>query len=254
MALQQSGSSEHRAYQEAGHAVMSYLIRKGFTDKYVPVDRSLILPEFKQVTIEGESANWAETTFGLGSLVTVPQVLLAGYTAVRIKYNVTEDISPEKSTLIERAWDLLGGYIEEYGTDNPAERDKQATKWLNEMYDYVEEKLRAHWVSVNALANALLQQKTLSEGEAFEIIEQDIPEDLKAKAKVFARRTIEENLAEVWKEVKNQKASQENQQAKERRLHPITVQKRTSQETKELILGTIVLTVICIIFTILLIR
>jgi len=211
---------------------MSYLIRKGFTEKFTPVDRSLILPEFKQVTTEGESVNWAEITFGLGSLMTVPQVLLAGHTAVRIKYNV----------------------IEEYGTDNPTERDNQATKWLKEIYDYVEEKLRMHWVSVNALANALLQQKTLSEREAFEIIERDIPEDLKAKAKVFASRTIEENLADFRKLAQQRRASQENEPAKEMRHYIFKARKRTSQETKELIPGTIVLTVLCTIYIFILIR
>src|SRR4051794_26137694 len=33
---------EVEAYREAGHYVMAYLIRKGFTDHDVPIDRSLI--------------------------------------------------------------------------------------------------------------------------------------------------------------------------------------------------------------------
>lgn len=193
-------SPELCAYREAGHAVMSYLIRKGFTDKYVPIGRSLILPAFEQVAIESESANWAEITHGLGSLVTVPQVLLAGYVALQIKYNIHEEISLRDSPLVKRAWHLLGAYLEEYGEDNPSARDERATEWLQEIAGYVEEKLRAHWVSVEALATALLEFKVLAEDKAFEIIEKDIPKDARAQANIIAGRTIEENLAAIRKE------------------------------------------------------
>src|SRR5215216_5383424 len=92
MKSQPSNSLEKRAYRESGHAVMSFLISKGFTDKYIPVGRDGILPEFKQVTIEAESTDWAETTTNLGSLMTVPQVLIAGHMAESIKYNSVEEI------------------------------------------------------------------------------------------------------------------------------------------------------------------
>lgn len=170
-------SPEARAYREAGHTVMSYLIRKGLTDQYVPRDRSLILPAFETVAIEGKSANWAELTYGLGSLVTVTQVLLAGYIVLQIKYTIHEEISPQSSPLVQRAWRLLGAYLEEYGTDNPSIRDQRATKWLPQIAAYVEEQLRTHWVSVDALAKALLKFKALSEEQAFEVIEINIPKD-----------------------------------------------------------------------------
>jgi len=154
---------------------MSYLIRKGFADKHLSIDRSLILPEFEKVAIVGESADWAKTTFGLGSLLAASQVLLAGYAAVRIKYNLVEEISPHKPKLVEQAWHLLGGYIEEYSGDDLTERDERATEWLKEFYEYVEERLRIHWISVEALATALLQSKVLPEAKAFGIIEKNIP-------------------------------------------------------------------------------
>jgi hypothetical protein len=162
---------EVRAWREAGHAVMSFLIRQGFTDKYVPLDRSLILPAFKTVAIEGASADWAELTVSLGSLVTVAQVLLAGYVVQQIKYNVDEELSPQDSTLVQRARHLLGAYLEEYGDDNPSARDQHAAGWLAEIADYVKEQLLAHWVSVEALAQALLEFKVLSEDKVCEIIE-----------------------------------------------------------------------------------
>jgi hypothetical protein len=167
---------EYSAYRESGHAVMSYLIRKGFTDKYVPIDQSLILPAFERVAIESESANWAQLTFGLGSLVAVSQVLLAGYAAQRIRLNLHEAISLRHAPLIESAWHFLGGYLEEYSETDPSVRDQRATEWLAEMFTYVESTLRAHWVSVEALVAALLRFKSLSEAQAVEIIEKDIPE------------------------------------------------------------------------------
>jgi len=207
MKSQPSNSLEKRAYRESGHAVMSFLISKGFTDKYIPVGRDGILPEFKQVTIEAESTDWAETTTNLGSLMTVPQVLIAGHMAESIKYNSVEEIPPRKSKLIKEARNLIDGYIDEYATDDFIKKHSLTTKFLKDVYAYVEENLRTHWISVEALANALLQKRTLSEEEAFEIIERNIPEDLKGKAKTALSRTIEQKLAEILKGIKNQESN-----------------------------------------------
>jgi hypothetical protein len=184
MTSQQLDTLERRAYQEAGHTVMSYLIRQGFTNKFVPIDRSLILPEFERVAIEGQSADWAKTTFGLGSLITASQVLLAGYAAERIKYNIREDSLPRNSASVKRAEHLTAAYIEEYAGDglSASKRDRRAAQLVREMFDFVEKTLRTYWVSVEALANALLQRKSLTEAEAFEVIEKDIPEDAKVRA------------------------------------------------------------------------
>jgi ATP-dependent Zn protease len=207
MNSQISNSLENRAYQEAGHAVMSFLIRKGFTDKYIPISREDILPDFKQVTIEGKSADWATITSNLGSLMTVPQVLIAGHVAESIKYNFVKEISPRKSRLIKSARNLIEGYIQEYATDEFFKKRNLTTNYLKEVYAYVEENLRTHWTSVDTLANALLQHRTLSEEKAFEIIERDVPEELKVKAKTALSRTTEEKLAEILKELRNREKS-----------------------------------------------
>jgi hypothetical protein len=68
-------------YREAGHSVMAYLLLKSFTRKYVPFDRSLILPPFEKVSIILPFKIWGKLTGSLGGLITVPQVLIAGYLA-----------------------------------------------------------------------------------------------------------------------------------------------------------------------------
>jgi hypothetical protein len=71
--------------------------------------------------------------------------------------------------------------------------------------------LRSYWASVEALANALLQEKTLTEGRAFEIIEKEIPEKAKARAKAFTARDPQEVLLEtVGKILKEQEAAKKN--------------------------------------------
>ena len=203
MKSQQLDSSDHIAYQQAGHAVMSYLIRNGFTDKFVPISRSDCLPGFEHVTIEGKTTDWTKITSNLGSLVTVSQVLLAGYVSETIKY----ELSPRKSKLVEEAQAWLGAYVEEYYTDNSKEKQRYTTIFLMEVFAYVKENIQAHWACVDALANALLQQKTLSEEKAFGIIEEVIPEDLKRKAKVELSRTTTEKLAEIIQQGKSRKST-----------------------------------------------
>ncbi len=214
-----SVSTDRRAYREAGHAVMSYLVRNGFTDKYVPLVRSGILPAFEKVAIEGESANWAKRTPGLGSLITVPQVLLAGYLAEAIKYGNHEAVSPRtglkallaalipdnflgykavtgSSLLVDMAHKLLGGYLSEYDYLYP---DARSSEWLQEMMAFVEETLRKYWVSVESLATALLQVKTLSEEQSFVIIRTHISDEDAAMAQTVADQTVEEKLAKIFK-------------------------------------------------------
>jgi hypothetical protein len=168
---------ENRAYREAGHAVMSYLIREGYTDKFLPLDRSLMLPAFSCVAIEGESADWSKLTFSLGSLITVSQVLLAGCLAERIK-GATGDIQPPHDVpLVKQASHLIGSYIEEYGGDELSftERDRQADEMLGEMLAYVNEIIHTYWDAVEALASALQENKRLTEAGAFEVIKEALP-------------------------------------------------------------------------------
>ncbi|MHB8627773.1 MAG: hypothetical protein ACYDBJ_17455 [Aggregatilineales bacterium] len=171
---------ERFAYDQAGHTTMYYLIRKGIAEKYTPNDRSLMLPNFDQISIEVMSADWTGATFSLGSLMTVPQVLIAGQIAVQIQYSLSpDDLRP--SGHAETAEGQITAYIEEYSGDSMtsaaarAKRDANAKAILNEMSKYVEEMLRGYWKSVEALAQTLLQRNTISQVEAFEIIGNQSP-------------------------------------------------------------------------------
>ena len=82
------------------------------------------------------------------------------------------------------------------------------------------------------------RQKILDflEKQVFDIVDNNLPEN----AKTLARQRREELRQEFPKNI-------ENEQAKEIRRRLVTPRKRTSQEKEELILGTIVLIVICIV-------
>jgi len=153
---------------------MSYLIREGYTDKFIPLDRSLVFPQFSTVAIEGESADWGKLTLSLGSLVTVPQVLLAGCLAELIKGGTESGMPSHELPLVRHASHLIGSYIEEYGGKDLsfAERDRRADEVLKEMLEYVRQNLDASWEAVEALADALEKNKRLTETRAFEIIEE----------------------------------------------------------------------------------
>lgn len=202
MTSQQVENLEGRAYREAGHATMSFLIRKGFVERFVPVDRSLMLPEFAIVSIEGQGVDWGEITRGLGSLMTVPMVLLAGCLAEQIKYPSHQSGHlPLDDPLVKKALHLITAYIEEYGSDQMsfAERDTEAGKTLAEMSGYVADILRMHWASVESLASALLQNKMLRKSEAFELIEKEITDEAKARAEAFASRNPREVMREMMR-------------------------------------------------------
>ena len=134
-------SLEHHAFREAGHAVMSFLIRKGYTDRFVPLDRSLMLAPFQFIALESPSANWDELTYSLGSLITTAQVLSAGYLAECIQYQIVDPVFPPKDTAVQTALHLTSAYIEEYGGDRMTmkERDTQALQLFREMFNYVDE-------------------------------------------------------------------------------------------------------------------
>ena len=207
MVPQQSDSIERLAYREAGHAVMSYLIRKGFTEKYVPVDRSLILPAFKEVALSGEGADWGEITSGLGSLITTAQVLLAGNASEQLKFSTSKDTSAPEAALVKQAEHLTAAYIEEYAGEGIglSERDARTKELLQEISKFVDETLHIYWTSVEALATALLERTSLLEDEAFGIIERYIPEDAKARAKAFASRDPKEALAALLKKMSDER-------------------------------------------------
>jgi hypothetical protein len=174
-------SLEHRAFREAGQAMMSFLIRKGYTDRFVPLDRSLILAPFQFIALESPSTSWDELTYSLGSLITTAQVLSAGYLAERIQYQIVDLAFPPKDSAVQTALHLTSAYVEEYGGDRMTmtERDTKALQLFRELFDYVDERLHSYWICVDTLAKELLDMKVLSEENVFAIIEQSIPEDKK---------------------------------------------------------------------------
>lgn len=173
------------AYREAGHYVMAYLIRYGFTDRYVPFDRSLILPIYSGVTIEEPRTDWEELTGSLGSLGTVAQVHLAGFAAERQQYKSTSLPLPTYSPLLGRAKGLLSSYLEEYGHEDEDWRiaNAEATKLLADMLTYVENQVAAAWPAIEALAQALLLQKNVKATMADAIISVYLSDEAKQQAR-----------------------------------------------------------------------
>ena len=221
--MPQSDDLEPRAYREAGHATMSYLIRNGFIENYVPLyDRWLILPEFSAVSIEGPSADWNKPTFSLGSLLPSVQVELAGHVAEQIKFDSSLDTGFSRAMLVVagyfddqksigkaiqnphlppdppparpymplvlNAFHGIEGTVEQYMPESSMdydERTRRSVQIFQDMYPYLVDRLRLHWPAVEALAQALLQHKTLSEAEAFQVLEPAISDEAKAEAQAF---------------------------------------------------------------------
>lgn len=184
----QGDSPEYRAYREAGHAVMWYLIIKTgsaddlFAAPIQPPDRKNTLSEFQSVTIVGQGTDWGKFTFSLRSLLTTPLVLLAGNASERIKFNIDEDITHRTSSLTSLAHHLIASHIEEYEQEDY----RSATKEMKDGFELVERELRANWTSVEMLARMLLQHKALWANDVFEIIEKHLSEEAKARARVIS--------------------------------------------------------------------
>jgi hypothetical protein len=170
-------SLEHRAYLEAGQAVMAYLARKGWTGKWlflVPDDSPLTLPAVEKITIESKGTEWNAVVEGLRNRVNVSLVLLAAYTTERIKYYARDsNMSTVSHQLMRRARDLMGGYVEEMRGDkaNLQGVDSQINVEVEDLLGFAEMSLRGHWRAVEALAKALQQYRILSEDAAFRIVE-----------------------------------------------------------------------------------
>jgi hypothetical protein len=160
-----------RAYRAAGHHLMDYLLRHGRATKYLPMDRTRMLPERPHITVNGEGTNWAERTTATGSLLTVPQVLLAGYVAEHWKFTPTEAIFAAPAPMVERAQRLLTAYSEQYRSgDAPGSADSKAEALLRALQPYVAGLVRKRWRAVTAVAEALIRQRTLSLDEADELV------------------------------------------------------------------------------------
>lgn len=223
---QESTSLEQRAYRQAGHATMAFLILKaGSADDWfmMPIaseDRPLLLAEFEQVTIENQPHDWGDLTFSLRSLITASIVLLAGFASERIRYIIDEKISPHSSKLSESAWHLLGSYVEESGEDNLWRRDEKATELMLELYNWVDKELRQHWAAVEALVHTLLKEKTLTKHRAFAIIETNLPEATKDKVLEIGNQTGD--AEKLWMRARECEA-----------IQALQVQSRASQDKKK---------------------
>ncbi len=176
---------ERLAYRQAGHAVMSGLIRQGYIWKD-GVDRSGTLYAWKKVTIVGEVPSQAWERIRSGSLASLPNtayVLLAGYVAQRIKYGEQNNDLFLDNPLVKTAKWYLYRYLDEYAGDTQADyvripeskRENDATEWLSKAFEDVNHYLQNYWLSVETLVNALLHHKTLSDTQVFEILEKTLP-------------------------------------------------------------------------------
>lgn len=167
---------EWGAYQQAGHALMAYLIlEKGITDRLFllsSTERDLLLPDVQLLTIEDAGTGWAKTTFSLRSLTTVPIVLLAGYIATRKKYNLTDVEFSKHSKVVKLALGFCRGYVAEMcGDDYPPDFDQIVQDLFDKHWEFAEQVIEAHWHVIDALAEHLLAQKTMPTSEAFGLIE-----------------------------------------------------------------------------------
>jgi hypothetical protein len=154
------------AYREAGHATMYCLLSKGIAAKHVPYSRSDMLPVVEKVSIIELGNRWGGFTANLGSMITVAQVLLAGYVAQRIKFPDT--MSHNDHPLIAKPQSLLSAehfisaYLDEYARDLSIEENAKATNEnIENLTQYVEQQLIHNWSTVEKLVDNLLKQKTI---------------------------------------------------------------------------------------------
>jgi hypothetical protein len=66
--------------------------------------------------------------------------------------------------------------------------DKRSVETFQAIYLYMADSLRLHWPAVEALAQALLQCRTLGEPEVFQVVDREISDESKAKAQVYIER------------------------------------------------------------------
>lgn len=194
---------ENRAYNQAGHATISYLIRYGYAEKYLPANRSLMLPTFETISLTSDVTNWGQLTGTSTSLLTVPQVLVAGYIAEALQNGHPNPNLPQNHPEIVHAQQLIETYIQENMTLDTASRQAQAQQWLAEIFAIVTDLLTTYWDAVQNLATALLQQNTLSSRQVFETIEANISPEAKQNAEAFLK-TLEQNSAQALKEMLRQ--------------------------------------------------
>ena len=171
------------AYRESGAAVMSYLVRFGFTDRFAPWGgRKDIIPHWHSISLNEDNPEWDEITASLGTFYTAAQFLCACYIAPKIANSdigIVVDISDPS---LSKARSL----IEAINDDAPRsleERKKLIDAEFYEVFEYTRNYLLQYWKLVDVLAQELLKQKKISEEDAVFIIESLIEERDKRKAR-----------------------------------------------------------------------
>lgn len=159
-----------RAYRAAGHLLLDYLLRRNQALQFFPMERQFMLPDRTHITVNGAGTNWGEITGALGSMLTVPQVLLAGHLAERLKFH-DGDTALVEAPLVEKARHLLAAYFGHYMEgESAAARAVTVETNLAQMHAYVAKLVRRHWGVVEMLAQALILRRTLTVPEANELL------------------------------------------------------------------------------------
>ncbi len=171
VAADRGGALQRQAYRAAGHLLMDYLLRRGTAGKYLPMDRSQMLPERRSITVNGAGTHWDEITSALGSWMTVPQVLLAGYVSERLKFHNGDITLQSDAPLVEKSRQLLAAYLDHYGEGaNRSVRDANVEANLVDMHAYAARFVRWHWAAIESLAAALVRQRTLDRHTADDLV------------------------------------------------------------------------------------
>lgn len=190
--LRNEESLESLAYREAGHVLLAYLIQKaGIADHFfaLPIqasDRWSLVPGIEVVSLDGELSKLERTPSSLRSLITTPIFLLGGLAAERIRDGTPIDAPLANSVAIGRAMGMLASYFEEFGVENSQERESTLPAVIRDFYEFTEHQVSTHWASLQALARRLLDQKSLSKDEAFELIEVFLPEETREAVRRIA--------------------------------------------------------------------
>ena len=182
---------EGRAYREAGHVVIAYLVVKAGAAEHLfalpiePGDRSWLVPDFDTVDLQSELSSTERPSPSLRSLLTTPLFLMGGIAAERIRQGVPAEAPHKESRALGRARGMLASYAEEFQASDPV---ASMNTMFTDLYQLTERELRSNWNSVQAVAEALLDQLRLSKATAFELVEANLPESTKEAVRAVGDR------------------------------------------------------------------
>lgn len=168
--------TQQHAYCEAGHAVMSYLVRyMGVANSLFrfPVqkeDQLHLAVSFEMLSLENKY-NWQKQTHSLRDFTIIPLILLAGTIAEQNIVNPDEKKLDLSLPLVQDALNLCAGYFYEYNEDL-SEGDAQgyALQSLLMISEVAATQMIAYWDAVDRVAKSLIENKTLSERQVFGIV------------------------------------------------------------------------------------